>query len=46
MHGIAAKSRRWSLDETVSRLESEVSRTGLRLFAVIDLSAPAAYTPP
>lgn len=42
MHGVVTKSSPWSVDETVSRLESEIARRGLRLFAVIDHSAEAS----
>jgi uncharacterized protein (DUF302 family) len=42
MRGVVTKWSPWSVDETVSRLESEIARRGLRLFAVIDHSAEAA----
>jgi uncharacterized protein (DUF302 family) len=42
MHGVFTKSRPSSVDETVPRLEPEIERRGLRLFAVIDDSAGAA----
>jgi uncharacterized protein (DUF302 family) len=41
MHGVVTKSSPWWVDETVSWLESEIARRGLRLFAVIDHSAEA-----
>jgi uncharacterized protein (DUF302 family) len=42
MHGVVTKSSPWSVEETVSRFESEIACRGLRLFAVIDHSAAAA----